>query len=99
MIGRLKAQWAVIRAKWFFFETHSLSSECEEQRGREKRSKTLMVKLTADLIWNSPHFFNAVKERELELRGELVTFPIIVLGFHLLRLILCILRLQVTRFL
>ncbi|RID57237.1 hypothetical protein BRARA_F00630 [Brassica rapa] len=70
MIGRLKAQWAVIRAKWFFFETHSLSSECEEQRGREKRSKTLMVKLTADLIWNSPHFFNAVKERELELRGN-----------------------------
>ncbi|WZY97340.1 hypothetical protein YC2023_069669 [Brassica napus] len=72
MIGRLKAQWAVIRAKRFFFESHSLSSECEEQRerGREKRSKTLMVKLTADLIWNSPHFFNAVKERELELRGN-----------------------------
>ncbi|KAF3587344.1 hypothetical protein F2Q69_00026210, partial [Brassica cretica] len=71
MIGRLKAQWAAIRAKWFFFETHTLSSECEEQRrAREKRSKTLMVKLTADLIWNSPHFFNAVKERELELRGN-----------------------------
>nr|VDC64265.1 unnamed protein product [Brassica rapa] len=29
-----------------------------------------MVKLTADLIWNSPHFFNAIKERELELRGN-----------------------------
>ena len=82
MIGRLKAQWAAIRAKWFFFETHTLSSECEEQRrAREKRSKTLMVKLTADLIWNSPHFFNAVKERELELRGKLVIFPIIISGF------------------
>ncbi|XP_010490305.1 PREDICTED: U2 small nuclear ribonucleoprotein A' isoform X2 [Camelina sativa] len=29
-----------------------------------------MVKLTADLIWKSPHFFNAVKERELDLRGN-----------------------------
>uniref|UniRef100_A0A0D9VE60 U2A'/phosphoprotein 32 family A C-terminal domain-containing protein n=1 Tax=Leersia perrieri TaxID=77586 RepID=A0A0D9VE60_9ORYZ len=28
-----------------------------------------MVRLTADLIWKSPHFFNAVKERELDLRG------------------------------
>ncbi|RZS19106.1 hypothetical protein BHM03_00051462 [Ensete ventricosum] len=29
-----------------------------------------MVRLTADLIWKSPHFFNAIKERELDLRGE-----------------------------
>ncbi|KAG2706325.1 hypothetical protein I3843_05G088300 [Carya illinoinensis] len=29
-----------------------------------------MVRLTADLIWKSPHFFNAVKERELDLRGN-----------------------------
>ncbi|XP_021273899.1 U2 small nuclear ribonucleoprotein A' [Herrania umbratica] len=29
-----------------------------------------MVKLTADLIWKSPHFFNALKERELDLRGS-----------------------------
>ncbi|CAN0928435.1 U2 small nuclear ribonucleoprotein A' [Linum grandiflorum] len=29
-----------------------------------------MVRLTADLIWNSPHFFNAIKERELDLRGN-----------------------------
>ncbi|KAG7653701.1 U2A'/phosphoprotein 32 family A C-terminal [Arabidopsis suecica] len=29
-----------------------------------------MVKLTADLIWKSPHFFNAIKERELDLRGN-----------------------------
>lgn len=29
-----------------------------------------MVKLTADLIWRSPHFFNALKERELDLRGN-----------------------------
>ncbi|GLT65895.1 hypothetical protein SLA2020_382950, partial [Shorea laevis] len=29
-----------------------------------------MVKLTADLIWKSPHFFNALKERELDLRGN-----------------------------
>ncbi|CAJ1977836.1 unnamed protein product [Sphenostylis stenocarpa] len=29
-----------------------------------------MVRLTADLIWKSPHFFNAVKDRELDLRGN-----------------------------
>ncbi|CAN1234595.1 U2 small nuclear ribonucleoprotein A' [Linum perenne] len=29
-----------------------------------------MVRLTADLIWNSPHFFNAIKERELDIRGN-----------------------------
>ncbi|XP_021887506.1 U2 small nuclear ribonucleoprotein A' [Carica papaya] len=29
-----------------------------------------MVKLTADLIWKCPHFFNAIKERELDLRGN-----------------------------
>ncbi|CAN6877898.1 unnamed protein product [Brassica oleracea] len=40
------------------------------EKSQGERSKTLMVKLTADLIWNSPHFFNAVKERELELRGN-----------------------------
>lgn len=28
-----------------------------------------MVRLTADLVWKSPHFFNALKERELDLRG------------------------------
>ncbi|XP_050224741.1 U2 small nuclear ribonucleoprotein A' [Mercurialis annua] len=29
-----------------------------------------MVRLTADLIWKSPHFFNAIKERELDLRAN-----------------------------
>ncbi|XP_058092754.1 U2 small nuclear ribonucleoprotein A' [Magnolia sinica] len=29
-----------------------------------------MVRLTADLIWKSPHFFNAVGDRELDLRGN-----------------------------
>ncbi|CAK9186869.1 unnamed protein product [Ilex paraguariensis] len=29
-----------------------------------------MVRLTADLIWKSPHFFNAIRERELDLRGN-----------------------------
>lgn len=29
-----------------------------------------MVRLSADLIWKSPHFFNAIKERELDLRGN-----------------------------
>ncbi|KAM1083024.1 hypothetical protein FF1_021629 [Malus domestica] len=29
-----------------------------------------MVRLTADLVWKSPHFFNALKERELDLRGN-----------------------------
>ncbi|XP_020237680.1 U2 small nuclear ribonucleoprotein A' isoform X4 [Cajanus cajan] len=29
-----------------------------------------MVRLTADLIWKSPHFYNAIKERELDLRGN-----------------------------
>uniref|UniRef100_A0A0E0JXT1 U2A'/phosphoprotein 32 family A C-terminal domain-containing protein n=1 Tax=Oryza punctata TaxID=4537 RepID=A0A0E0JXT1_ORYPU len=29
-----------------------------------------MVRLTADLIWKSPHFFNAVKDRELDIRGN-----------------------------
>jgi hypothetical protein len=35
-----------------------------------------MVRLTAELIWKSPHFFNAVRERELDLRGiPLCPFP------------------------
>jgi hypothetical protein len=29
-----------------------------------------MVRLNADLIWKSPHFFNAIKERELDLRSK-----------------------------
>jgi U2 small nuclear ribonucleoprotein A' len=29
-----------------------------------------MVRLNADLIWKSPHFFNAVKDRELDLRSK-----------------------------
>ncbi|XP_008801183.1 U2 small nuclear ribonucleoprotein A'-like [Phoenix dactylifera] len=29
-----------------------------------------MVRLTADLIWKSQHFFNCIKERELDLRGN-----------------------------
>ncbi|KAK4790234.1 hypothetical protein SAY86_017538 [Trapa natans] len=29
-----------------------------------------MVRLTVDLVWKSPHFFNAIKERELDLRGN-----------------------------
>ncbi|GJR27943.1 putative reverse transcriptase domain-containing protein [Tanacetum coccineum] len=29
-----------------------------------------MVRLNADLIWKSPHFFNALRERELDLRGN-----------------------------
>ncbi|ERN06446.1 hypothetical protein AMTR_s00016p00258810 [Amborella trichopoda] len=29
-----------------------------------------MVRLTADLIWKCPHFFNAVGDRELDLRGN-----------------------------
>lgn len=29
-----------------------------------------MVRLTADLVGKSPHFFNAIKERELDLRGN-----------------------------
>lgn len=32
--------------------------------------RTGMVRLTADLIWKSPHFFNALRERELDLRGN-----------------------------
>ncbi|KAL3512028.1 hypothetical protein ACH5RR_024745 [Cinchona calisaya] len=32
-----------------------------------------MVRLTADLIWNSPHFFNAIRERELDLRGNKIS--------------------------
>jgi len=38
-----------------------------------------MVRLTADLIWKSPHFFNPVKERELDLRG----IPISLTPLHL----------------
>nr|KJB43708.1 hypothetical protein B456_007G212800 [Gossypium raimondii] len=30
-----------------------------------------MVKLTTDLIWKCPHFFNALKKRELDLRGKI----------------------------
>ncbi|XP_020210168.1 U2 small nuclear ribonucleoprotein A' [Cajanus cajan] len=29
-----------------------------------------MVRLAAELIWKSPHFFNSIKERELDLRGN-----------------------------
>nr|XP_043606416.1 U2 small nuclear ribonucleoprotein A' [Erigeron canadensis] len=29
-----------------------------------------MVRLNADLVWKSPHFFNALRERELDLRGN-----------------------------
>lgn len=29
-----------------------------------------MVRLTADLIWKCPHFFNAIGDRELDLRGN-----------------------------
>lgn len=29
-----------------------------------------MVRLTADLVLQSPQYFNAVKERELDLRGK-----------------------------
>ncbi|KAL8166541.1 hypothetical protein V2J09_008040 [Rumex salicifolius] len=29
-----------------------------------------MVRLTADLVWKCPHFFNAIRERELDLRGN-----------------------------
>ncbi|XP_059448149.1 U2 small nuclear ribonucleoprotein A' [Corylus avellana] len=32
-----------------------------------------MVRLTAELIWKSPHFFNAVRERELDLRGNKIS--------------------------
>ncbi|KAF9607555.1 hypothetical protein IFM89_036917 [Coptis chinensis] len=32
-----------------------------------------MVRLTADLIWKSPHFFNAVSDRELDLRGNKIS--------------------------
>ncbi|KAK1281495.1 U2 small nuclear ribonucleoprotein A' [Acorus calamus] len=32
-----------------------------------------MVRLTADLIWKSPHFFNAIGERELDLRGNKIS--------------------------
>lgn len=28
------------------------------------------MRLTADLLWKSPHFFNAIKERELDFRGN-----------------------------
>lgn len=47
----------------------------ERERERE------MVRLTADLIWKSPHFFNALGERELDLRG---------LPFSSLSLSLCV---------
>ena len=33
-----------------------------------------MVRLTADLIWKSSHFFNAIRERELDLRGKLRSY-------------------------
>ncbi|KAL3818453.1 hypothetical protein ACJIZ3_004358 [Penstemon smallii] len=32
-----------------------------------------MVRITADLIWKSPHFFNALRERELDLRGNKIS--------------------------
>jgi U2 small nuclear ribonucleoprotein A' len=32
-----------------------------------------MVRLTADLIWKSPHFFNALRERELDIRGNKIS--------------------------
>jgi hypothetical protein len=47
----------------------------EERRGEEERIKAEMVRLTADLVWKSPHFFNAIKERELDLRGLFLISP------------------------
>ncbi|KAI6670730.1 hypothetical protein NL676_005615 [Syzygium grande] len=44
---------------------------CSKSSSRKpRRAKRRMVRLTADLIWKSPHFFNAIKERELDLRGN-----------------------------
>lgn len=48
-----------------------------------------MVRLTADLIWKSPHFFNAVRERELDLRGFLLSNPTIIFFPFLLWNITC----------
>lgn len=39
-----------------------------------------MVRLTADLIWKSPHFFNAIGERELDLRGNYLIHSFISLS-------------------
>lgn len=56
--------------------TPSLSSPtpCLPAPGGRRHCRRLlpaaMVRLTADLIWKSPHFFNAIKERELDLRGS-----------------------------
>ncbi|CAN1732008.1 U2 small nuclear ribonucleoprotein A' [Linum perenne] len=50
----------------------NISGRCICGWGREEEevAKGGMVRLTADLIWNSPHFFNAIKERELDIRGN-----------------------------
>ena len=49
-----------------------------------------MVRLTADLIWKSPHFFNAIGERELDLRGNHIIHSFIHLSLmsHVVLLLL-----------
>jgi hypothetical protein len=59
---------------------------------RQRCRLPAMVRLTADLIWKSPHFFNAIKERELDLRGcplvprlsDLLGFWILLFGTNIL---------------
>ncbi|KAK1407128.1 hypothetical protein QVD17_38739 [Tagetes erecta] len=46
------------------------SSRFTNPKHKQQRRTITMVRLTADLIWKSPHFFNALRERELDLRGN-----------------------------
>ncbi|KAM0886485.1 hypothetical protein ACQ4PT_029603 [Festuca glaucescens] len=50
-----------------FFSSRLSSAPARPGRRRHRRA---MVRLNADLIWKSPHFFNAIKERELDLRSN-----------------------------
>jgi hypothetical protein len=59
----------------FFGASPSSPTPCLRTTSRGRRLLPVaMVRLTADLIWKSPHFFNAVKERELDLRGLTTPF-------------------------
>ncbi|CAL5444288.1 unnamed protein product [Camellia sinensis] len=44
-------------------------TDTQSERERAERAET-MVRLTADLIWKSPHLFNGIRQRELDLRGN-----------------------------
>lgn len=53
-----------------FLHSSPRSFPSRGRRPSRRRLPPVIVRFTADLIWKSPHFFNAIEERELDLRGN-----------------------------